>query len=51
MPSAELLEEAVEVAHAQLGVEFVGILAVDDDGGLTLTSGLAGPACSSRWAR
>ena len=44
MPSAELLEEAVEVAHAQLGVEFVGILAVNDDGGLILCAGRGWPA-------
>lgn len=43
MPSHELFEEAVDVVSAQLAVEFVGILAVQDDGGLVLCAGRGWP--------
>jgi signal transduction histidine kinase len=38
-PSDELFEEAVDVVYRELQVEFVGLLAVQDDGGLMLCSG------------
>jgi signal transduction histidine kinase len=41
--SADLFEEAVEVVQSQLEVEFAGILAVQDDGGLVLCAGRGWP--------